>query len=31
MKQETIDRLEQMTRRYHPAIERFTVDVDPFV
>ena len=31
MKKETIDRLERMTRRNQPSIERFTVDVDPFV
>ena len=30
-KQDTIDRLEQATRRSHPQLERFAVDVDPFV
>jgi uncharacterized protein (TIGR02996 family) len=31
MKHDTVERLEQTTRRYQPAIEQFTVDVDPFV
>jgi uncharacterized protein (TIGR02996 family) len=31
LKSDTVERLEQQVRRYQPAIERFTVDVDPFV
>lgn len=30
-KQDNLDRLERATRRSHPALQRFTVDVDPFV
>jgi len=30
-KQDTIDRLERTTRGSHPELQRFTVDVDPFV
>jgi len=30
-KSETIERLEHATRSAQPALERFTVDVDPFV
>ena len=30
-KAENIDRVEAAARREHPALERFTVDVDPFV
>ena len=31
LQQESIKRLEQAARRSHPALQRFTVDVDPFV
>ncbi|MBA3501098.1 MAG: hypothetical protein H0T65_12025 [Deltaproteobacteria bacterium] len=31
LQQDNINRLERAARRSHPALQRFTVDVDPFV